>query len=325
MTQFGIPYMGSKAKIAPSICMNFPKSTHFYDLFGGGFAITHYMLIHKTKRHEYFHFNEINKDIVDLIQQAIKGEFSYRQFKPLWVSREDFFKHKDSNAYIRCLWSFGNNQKNYLFSKEIEPYKKSMHMAIVFNQFDDLSKQVFGFDKWPTICTSVKQKRLYLRQLIEHYRKTKIPECLLRFLSKKQLQQLQQLQQLEQLEQLQQLEQLERLQELRRLERLQELQRLERLHFTAIDYRKVEILPNSVIYCDPPYKGTVGYLDEFDHESFLDWAASQPHPVYISEYNIDDDRFQVVYDIQKRSELSSNKYVGNKTEKLYWNNKKLKE
>ena len=42
-------------------------------------------------------------------------------------SREDFFAEKDTNPFVRLVYSFGNNQRNYLYSKEIEPYKKAVH------------------------------------------------------------------------------------------------------------------------------------------------------------------------------------------------------
>ena len=28
---------------------------------------------------------------------------------------------------MRIVWSFGNNQRDYLYSREIEPYKKAVH------------------------------------------------------------------------------------------------------------------------------------------------------------------------------------------------------
>ena len=53
------------------------------------------------------------------------------------------------------------------------------------------------------------------------------------------------------------------------------------------DYREVEILPDSVIYCDPPYRATREYMhnkEAFDHQSFYDWCEKQTALVLISEY-----------------------------------------
>lgn len=49
------------------------------------------------------------------------------------------------------------------------------------------------------------------------------------------------------------------------------------------------IQPDSVIYCDIPYKGTAGYSTEFDHEAFYKWAREQEQVVYVSEYTMPSD------------------------------------
>jgi site-specific DNA-adenine methylase len=106
---------------------------------------------------------------------------------------------------------------------------------------------------------------------------------------------------------------------LQQLQRLEQLERLQQLSFYAKSYDEVDILPSSVVYCDIPYEGTADY-GKFDRKKFLDWAASRDFPVYISEYNISDNRFKQVYSIDKRSLLAGNlKGDRNKSEKLYWN------
>jgi hypothetical protein len=334
MSEWGLPYMGSKSGIAESIAINFPKADHFYDLFGGGFSMTHCMLTTKAKNYKHFHYNEIKPYIVDVVRRAIAGEFNYATFKPPWVSRAEFHEKKYTDGYVAACWSFGNNGENYLFSEDIEEYKRTMHMAVVFGEFNSLAKDVFKFDKWPANAKTIKQRRFYLRQLLEHYRKTKLPSVLIPFLSEKQkaslaahrpfqeLARLQQLVQLEGLERLQQLVQLEGLERLQQLVQLERLQQLERLTLTSLDYRAVEILPNSVVYCDIPYAGTADYGNSFSHKEFFDWAASQTFPVFISEYDVPDKRFKLVYEVKKRCILTqagdSNKV---KKERLYWNGK----
>lgn len=39
--RYGLPYQGSKNKIAEWVISNLPKAEHFYDLFAGGCAVTH--------------------------------------------------------------------------------------------------------------------------------------------------------------------------------------------------------------------------------------------------------------------------------------------
>nr|DAI55053.1 MAG TPA: DNA adenine methylase [Caudoviricetes sp.] len=99
---------------------------------------------------------------------------------------------------------------------------------------------------------------------------------------------------------------LESLQSLGRLESLQRLESLERLTYTQTSYENVQIKPNSVIYCDIPYEDTKGYISgEFNHKAFYDWACEQSEPVYISSYNISDNRFEEIWSWQKVSLYSS--------------------
>jgi len=298
MSDYGIPYMGSKAKIMPSIAMNFPSAENFYDLFGGGFSVTHYMMERCRNRYKQFHYNEIKSDVVGLIKRAIAGEFNYKVFKPEWISREEFFKRKNTDAYVRCVWSFGNNQKGYLFNEDIEKIKRSMHQAVVFGEFDESMSKVFGLKRWNLALNDIKKRRLFLKKCIR---------------GRVGLQQLEHLERLQRLERLQQLEQLERLQ------RLQQLEQLQQLEFYSDSYQNIPIKPDSIVYCDIPYKDTEGYLNKFNRSDFFDWAATRTFPVYISEYLIEDSRFKLVYEVDKRSMLSPNKSVGNKSERLYWN------
>ena len=122
------------------------------------------------------------------------------------------------------------------------------------------------------------------------------------------LQSLQSLESLESLERLQSLESLERLQSLERLESLESLeslQRLESLERYSQSYDKIKIEPDSVIYCDIPYRGCSGYGAAFDYDSFYDWACSQDAPVFISEYSMPEDRFVCVKEMAHTCSLSA--------------------
>jgi len=315
--------MGSKSSIAKWIVAMLPKATRFYDLFGGGFSITHAMLVHRSKHFKHFHFNEPREGICELVKDSIDGKYSYENFKPPFVDREMFFREIEK-PYIKMCWSFGNTGKSYLFSEEIEPYKRSMHNAIVFNQFDELAEKTLGMKAF-RLEYSINQRRLFLRARIERYRVTKIPEFLHRYLAPGELEKLQsvdkvsgsyQLQQLQQLRQLQQLEQLERLQQ---LEQLQQLQQLGNLHFSQGSYDEIEIKPNSVVYCDPPYAGTAKYDNEIDHLKLFDWAVNQPNPVFISEYNIKHQGLFLVAQKLKLQKLAGSGNNKHKMEKVYAN------
>lgn len=295
MSNYGIPYMGSKSDIVASIALNLPAADNFYDLFGGGFCVTHYMMEKRSHKYKHFHFNEINKNVVGLIKKAINGDFNYDKFKPEWISREDFFKYKDEDAYIGLIWSFGNDQSSYMFGKDIEIQKRSLHQAIIFDEFDEFAEKILGFKEWPSAFKDKKKRRLYIRQKVIFESKGKTRGDL------------------------------QRLQQLERLQQLQQLERLQQLSFYTQDYREVPILPNSIVYCDIPYKDTKGYGINFSHKEFYDWAATRDFPVYISEYANDDPRFELVYSVGKAVKMShqgqTKENAINDREKLYWNRK----
>lgn len=278
---YGIPYQGSKSKIVADLCRVFPKADHFYDLFGGGFSVTHYMLAHRSKDYGSFHFNEIRPGITTLVSDAIAGKYNYDVFNPKWVSCDEFHAKKDLDPYIKMIWSFGNAGNSYLFGKEIEPHKRSMHNAVVFNDFDDYAKKWLGMDRFAE-GYSILQRRLYVR-------------------SRGKLNAMRG--------------------DIQQLERLERLEQLERLELTSVSYEQVDIKPNSIIYCDIPYDGTADYDGNttFDRAKFLEWADAQTKPVYISEYNISDSRFTCLGSLQKRALRSHNKTMVTKQERVYVN------
>ena len=122
---YGIPYMGSKNRIAKWIIDNLPPAEHFYDLFGGGGAISHCALL--SGKYKYVHYNELNPLIVKAFAMAVNGEFKNEN---RWISREDFFKLKDTDPYVSLCFSFGNNCKCYCYSKKIEHIKKHCYTFI---------------------------------------------------------------------------------------------------------------------------------------------------------------------------------------------------
>lgn len=275
---YGIPYMGSKSKILKHIADIFPACDNFYDLFGGGFSVTHYLLMHRPNDFKKFHFNEIRPGVCDLIKKAIAGGFGYQNYKMPWVSREEFHAKKEMDPLVKLLWSFGNNGRCYLFG-DIAEYKRSLHQCVVFGEFDDVAKEVCGFNKWPEECADIKARRLFIQRRVRELNPNK------------------------------------------RAGELQQLERLERLHLYSGDYREVPITENSVVYCDIPYKGTGEYdkNKHFNHDEFFDWAANCKHPVFISEYNIDDDRFTLLKEVETRSTLSATNNGCKKIERVYCN------
>jgi len=92
--------------------------------------------------------------------------------------------------------------------------------------------------------------------------------------------------------------------------------------FLNKSYESIDIPDGSIIYCDPPYKGTEGYRVKFNHEDFYDWCDimhKYGHKVFLSEYQAPK-QFKCIWQKELTSSLSANgKSGGSKSsiEKLF--------
>lgn len=295
--KYGLPYQGSKAQIADKLGRMLPRADYFVDLFAGGCAMSDWAL--HSKKYKHVIANDLRQPSpVQLFNDAIAGKYAPHTVTPAWVSREEFFESKDTDLYIAYVWSFGNDGRSYIFGKTVEPVKKAAHDLVVYGNTHDIQQYYpFSKEQLEKIITldTVRERRLELKKAVRHCRT------------------LLDMQQLRQLRQLEQLERLERLQQLEQLERLQQLQ------ISQLDYRNVILPPNSIVYCDPPYKNTRKYSNiKFNHDEFWQWVRDCPLPVFVSEYNAPCD-FKPILEIRHRSTLSSTNNAKEAAEMLYWN------
>lgn len=295
--------MGSKNTIANWVIEHLPPSGHFYDLFCGGCAVTHAAML--SGRWEKFTINDINfmpKFFID----AVAGK--YRDEKR-WISRDDFFKLKDTDPYVAVCWSFGNNMSNYLYCKEIEPWKKALHYARLFGDMSLLRE--FGIEGDGSSSNILKHYEEYRHKYIDW------------FPDNRHCGELESLQSLERLQRLQRLESLESLQRLERLQSLQSIKGIGSLEGFSGDYQDVVIEPNSTVYCDIPYKGTGAYSTKykFDYERFYEWALSRDYPVYVSEYQMPEG-FSMIAERYKTVNITSGGNISNgAVEKIFMQDK----
>ena len=70
--KYGLPYQGSKSKLAERIVALLPPATHLYDIFAGGCAITHAALL--SGKFKEIHANDIS-DSVTLFEDALNGKY----------------------------------------------------------------------------------------------------------------------------------------------------------------------------------------------------------------------------------------------------------
>lgn len=267
MAKYGLPYQGSKSRLAERIINLMPSASHFYDLFAGGCAITHCALV--SEKWGKIHANDTT-DSARFFKDVALGKYHGRNE---WISREEFFQRKADDPWVRLMFSFSNDQRTYLYSREIEPYKKAVYAMLTAD-----NEQV---------------RRLAFRAVVRmakeliHAGKIRIAYDM---------------------------EVLERIQSLGRIEALEHV---DKLNVSTGDYRDVAILPDSVIYCDIPYKGTRNYRGvEFDHSAFYDWALAQTAPLFISEYSAPSD-FECIAEFERTSTFSATNNSLKKIERIF--------
>ena len=276
---YGLPYMGSKNKIAERVLSYLPKAENLYDLFCGGCAITHCAMVHN--KYKNYIINDIKGIMPQLFVDCLNGKYNDEK---RWISRDEFFKLKDTDGYVHTCFSFGNKGQTYLYGEDKENIKKAMHYALCFDDFSLLNE--FGIDACEILnIKDIRKKYLVLKKIMNK----NIGRC--------------------------DCEHIERLQRLKNIKRF-DLQNIE-AKGNFINYNKsydeIEIKPNSVIYCDIPYKNTGTYNeDAFDYDKFYDWALKQTQPIFISEYDMPND----FVCIAERNKLSSMAPTSNSTKSV---------
>ena len=136
--QLGIPYMGSKRKLASKIVdfiLSVNKGVEYvYDVFGGGGAITFELLKRRAIKRVYY--NDLNTGVCELIKKIQKDGVTKEFYN--WIGKQEFDKLKDGNDWkaglVKTCWSFGNNQKAYMYGQRVEPVKKQFHDYVFYKK-----------------------------------------------------------------------------------------------------------------------------------------------------------------------------------------------
>lgn len=310
---YGLPYMGSKNKIAEWVLSYLPKAENFYDLFCGGCAITHCAMVHR--KYKNYIINDIKGIMPQLFVDCLNGKYKDEK---RWISREDFFKLKDTDGYVHTCFSFGNKGKTYMYNKGIEPLKRAIHYAICYDDYNHLS--AFGID-----CSELKDivgienKRKYFKKILDKYVKIGLTKKVGSHYTFNGISNFDQLQNLESLQRLKIISDVQYIKgnfDIQNIEALNRLQNIEvKGNITNYNksYNEIEIKPNSVIYCDIPYRNTGTYNeDAFDYDKFYDWALRRTEPIFISEYDMPNDFICIA----ERNKLSSMSPTSNSTKSI---------
>lgn len=288
--QFRIPYMGSKRTISEELFQKMleikPNAKYFFDLFGGGGAMSFLAIQLGLKTH----YNEKQKGMVDflnyILKRAIKGEKGQYGIFPddfyKFITKEEFsvLKNEDSikGQFARICYSFGNNQKGYAFG-DIEEWKHLAHDIVVFRNKDDLAE----FNKKNNSNFLLSEKNTWNERRLDFMAQV----------SKKQP-----------------------LQQLERLEQLPDFT------LTNLDFQDVKIdtpIEETIIYLDPPYRGTTEYKESALVKDIDNYFRNSPYTCFMSEYSAP---FDSILEIRKisllRNDSVKRKYV---IEKLFCNKK----
>ena len=245
---YGIPYQGSKSKIAPWVVSNLPTSPVLVDLFAGGCAVTHAALA--SGRFGRVVANDLLEG-PEVFLRACLGDVPDPADVP---TREEFHARKGEDFATALLYSFGSDRHTYLWSPAVEAVKVPATRMVCGHTiearkaaYNEFLRALWGF-------------------LESEGRMPDAPPA--------------------QDGVLKGLQGLEGLQRLQRLQRLQGLQGLQGLQTSRLDYRDVPVPEGACVYADPPYRRTScrAYGGAFDFGAFDGWLAGAPFMVVVSEY-----------------------------------------
>lgn len=359
----GLVYLGAKRKIAFSLLQKMaelaPQANNFYDMFGGGASMS---LIARHNEYNTF-YNELDKGLYSLVSFLFNNKELPREWLE-FVNREKFNTIKEQvkqgiitpyNCFVLLSYSFGSDmyKGSYFCAKEKEIFKEKGHYFILDNSkecaifWDNHFKDKCGLsgvylymqsDIYPNLSPherrhlfvdiTLKMEAIAIANVAHLFQKQNNADT---YKAVKDISQ----RDLCRLIDKHNPHLPKKNYKLSRLKQLQQLQQLDLIAHTNLDYAEVKITTpphKTIIYCDPPYKNTNGYLvngecsSSFDYERFYAWCidkAKQGYKVFISEYDMPQDRFAEVW--SKETSASFNtiqkecgaKVKPTRTEKLF--------
>jgi site-specific DNA-adenine methylase len=324
--------MGSKEKILNLIDYVFEREQnkkYFIDLFAGGFSVSGFALA--TTKFNVIS-NDLNHYVMDLYREILSGANNFEAKKHEWIGRAYFNDIRDNPesypswfvGYVLNVWSFGCNQKDYLYAKDLEENKHALHQAIIYNDFSLIKSNplfegfyerfIDGHYVSEVKYSSENGKRVLFmerfKMFIDTVKSIGTKEELLR------------------LEQMENISQMEHIDAIKKYVRHQE-----RLKIFNYDWKRLveklphDILKNAVIYCDPPYENTKQYRvgSNFNYLDFWNWFRTSPYTIYVSSYNAPADikplNFEKKLQLLDNGHRGENKPKKSVNENLYWNGK----
>lgn len=275
--ELGMPYIGSKRRIVKQIVdkiiMDNPKTKYFYDLFGGGGAVSFYAL--QYPQIEKVIYNEIDGGVVALLKDIINNGVTEKYYQ--WISRDTFNANSPLDTWLgglcKVIWGFGSTHDYYLFGKTIEENKRLAHEIVVNRDMVALKLLSDMFKVHIPILTgsTVTERRLEFKKIIKNiYKRFDLP-------------------------QLTNIELLSKIVRFEPAERIHLLEKIKALPFDKLSlqnhsYDETIIdtpIDETIIYIDPPYKNTHQFLKTIDYAKLTKWVKNHKYKIYLSSYQFD--------------------------------------
>lgn len=257
---YGIPYKGGKTSEADHILAVMPNAENFYDMFCGGCSITHAAAL--SHKFEHICSNDLQTFPIELFKSCYNRKWISDKAKH-FVTRDEFIANKNKDPFIQIIWSFSSNQKDYV-------YGKNKNLTKILLGYDYIDGKINELPNKPTTKVDANMTDFFDRYDV--LRKSKVI-----------------------------VNDLDRVAVLARCYRLKQIADAanvlsSKVKFTNKSYTDIEVKPNSIIYCDPPYKDTSSYpgSKHFDSEQFYEWAAAQTNPIFVSESYMPDNWMPVI-------------------------------
>lgn len=277
----GLPYQGSKTKISNILLDKMleihPQADTFVDVFGGGGSMSLNALQWGLK----VYYNELNSHVFELVKYLKEQGFT-NDMLPCLTRQEFSKKIKQAPSYLTGLamlvYSFSNNQKDYLYDRTKEVEKQNLHNAVITGDFSNLG------DYKTQEIEYAKSLNLPLRKRFQIFKR----------IFKGKIEEVNRLQSISSLLNVQDFASNflkdKRLVSLERLACVQEFEasklNISNLCYSQIDYSSFD-KNSTIFYFDPPYINTRGYTDEFDFYKFnlfLQTLKEKGFKIFVSEY-----------------------------------------
>ena len=343
----GMMYVGSKSRYAKALLEFMYIQTgfnKFYDVFGGGGAMSEYATICGFDTH-YNDFNFETFQVFDYF--ARKGGVLTKELLEYcdrdWHKEILANKNKDlQSSLFTTTYSYAGAGEYFYTNKKTEKYNKLAHNVIFFldktsaKELDSLYKVTYfqdflnshyihlSQDKRKTLISKMllylaifekynfKNMATTLHELLKIKRKD-----LLNYVNKTQNTNYKDLKNID----VDYVYKFRHITYLKRAELLNYLKNYNNLSTTNLSYEQIDYTKDSIIYCDIPYFNSFKYrAGDFDFEKFYTWACNMArigYKIFISELWMPSDRFRCVLGINGKNRVCSKAREKEYVEKLF--------